>query len=162
MPGIHGSEPAAAAGPPPANPFLHRDAPRRPPPASSQPVREAASCPELGAVPSDATMDARLRQHEQRWAEFRAAARGGSVVGWADVPWPDFRRENDLLEHAVAAAGGGPGAIKRVVRRAQRRWHPDKLVPLLEQRRPLPPGERRRVNARLGAICEFLAGAVDQ
>ncbi|KAA1476778.1 hypothetical protein DENSPDRAFT_785529 [Dentipellis sp. KUC8613] len=101
--------------------------------------------------------------YEQRWAELNAALGAGAPdpLTFAGVPWPVReapRQADDLRPQAikgfVLAAAHSPGVPKRErIRRALKRWHPDKFARVVDR---VEDGEKEAVRAAAGVVVRCL------
>jgi hypothetical protein len=119
---------------------------------------------------------------ERDWEAFVAKAGGEKALLYADVPFPLLPPRGgpslDATAHTLAAAGawlgifqfstasGGPRdrtqeeqRIKRQVRQAYLRWHPDKFQQAFGQ--ALDGGERDKVLAQVTLVAQHISRLKD-
>eukprot|EP00929_Paragymnodinium_shiwhaense_P090181 TRINITY_DN50369_c0_g1_i1.p1 TRINITY_DN50369_c0_g1~~TRINITY_DN50369_c0_g1_i1.p1 ORF type:complete len:514 (+),score=130.54 TRINITY_DN50369_c0_g1_i1:215-1756(+) len=97
--------------------------PSPPPPSSSKP---AAKVPLSKPAGPEAPKFANQAAYEQAWTRFEAAAKGQQSLGFVDIPFP-----LSLPSISGAQANDSSADVKKKMRTALLRWHPDKWAPIL-------------------------------
>nr|XP_023657359.1 NF-kappa-B inhibitor-like protein 1 isoform X1 [Paramormyrops kingsleyae]XP_023657360.1 NF-kappa-B inhibitor-like protein 1 isoform X1 [Paramormyrops kingsleyae] len=117
--------------------------------------REHAEYVERAARKTEEVLRGRRRRYEERCA-VALGSDGQEELGYADIPWPlPHGSVSDMVAVMLhGAERGDPAAFRRLLRRQQALWHPDKFTQRCGGR--LREAERQRILDTVTALSQEL------